>query len=94
MNNLGFNRYSFSFYLYHMPLLIFFAALTWNGHSKSWSIAIIYVGTIAITAVLAPFTELRKTLLLGILKHVAVYRPGRMTAHRDCPSFDGEVRRS
>jgi peptidoglycan/LPS O-acetylase OafA/YrhL len=87
-------RYSFSFYLYHMPLLILFTALTWGGHGKWWSIAAIYIGTISIVAALAPLTELRKETLSGILKRLGVFRARRMEAHRHRQNCGGEVRES
>jgi peptidoglycan/LPS O-acetylase OafA/YrhL len=87
-------RYSFSLYLYHMPLLILFTALTWSGHGKWWSIAAIYIGTISIVAALAPLTESRKDALSAILKRLGVYRARRMEAHRHRQNCDGEVRES
>lgn len=70
-------RHSFSLYLYHAPLLVLFAAMTRSGHGRWWSIAIIYVGTISIVAVLAPLTEARKGVLSAILR--------RMTRHPTRP---------
>jgi len=66
-------RYSFSLYLYHTPLLIFFTALTRSGHGRWWSICVIYIGTLSVIGFLAPLTESRKYIVSAGLVRMAGY---------------------
>jgi peptidoglycan/LPS O-acetylase OafA/YrhL len=58
---------SFSMYLFHMPLLLFFRALTLQGIGQWWSILSIVTGTLVAIWLLAPLTEWRKDIPARLL---------------------------
>jgi peptidoglycan/LPS O-acetylase OafA/YrhL len=60
--------HTFSMYLFHYPLLSFFAAVTWVERGTWWSLAVIYGGTLVAILAFAPLTEWRKASVAGILQ--------------------------
>lgn len=80
----GAARRTFSLYLYHVPLLFFFGAITYNMSSREGRIAIVNGGTLISVVLLAQFTELKKEKLSYWLRRVVFFRSGM----RENPSVE------
>jgi peptidoglycan/LPS O-acetylase OafA/YrhL len=66
--------YTFSIYLFHYPLLSFFAALSFPWRDSWQSTAIIYGGTALVILLLGPLTEGRKAWVAERLRSVLLSR--------------------
>ena len=59
----GAARYSFSLYLYHFPLIIFFRSLTVSAFGEWWQILFMYGATLGCVFALGRVTEPRKVVI-------------------------------
>lgn len=63
-------KYSFSLYLYHFPILMFFKVIHMDSIGQWWQIAIMYIGTLGGVYILAIYTEPRKDDIAKFLNNL------------------------
>ena len=70
----GSARYSFSLYLYHFPLIMFFRSLTIGEFGKWWQVLFMYAATLGGSYVLGRLTEPRKDIVAKLLQKLVRVR--------------------